>query len=129
MLGSQKVLLVWGMILLFIALALSLFLGPKAATAPQQVKGAHGHVLCLAGLMLVMVVLQPLFKLTEVTKQVLAVLLGIGSTLLPVGVLIELACKPAGVAIAMINAILVVVAVFVWMIGALARVAQPEPGG
>lgn len=126
MLGGQRVLLIWGTVLLLVVLAASLFLGPKAETAPELVKSAHGHAIGLALVVIAMGLLQPHIKMSDGVRWPFGVLLGFGATFLPVGVLVQLASKGTGAVIAMMSAIFVVVSVFVFTVGLIVRAVSPE---
>ena len=120
---TQRLLLTWGMIWLFLWLAAALYLGPRVESLTKMEKGAHSHALCLATVVLLMGVLQPFMGLSERVRYGFGWVLVIGSFLTPVGVLLELAGK-AMMVIPIIGSILVVISILEYLIGMLRYVSQ-----
>lgn len=122
---TQKLLIIWGMIWLFLWLAAGLSMGPRVESLTQMEKSAHSHALCLSMVVLVMGLLQPFMGLSEKVRYAFGWVLAVGTFLSPVGILLELASSAMFV-IPMIGAILVVISILVYLIGILRFVSQEE---
>jgi hypothetical protein len=102
-----------------------MYLGPRVAEIFKaqpgyflfHLRGAHSHALSLSFLVLIMGLVQPLLGLSERTKSLSTVALCLGTFLLPAGILIQLAHKGVGKALAAGGGILVIILTLMYLIG------------
>ncbi len=132
---SRRILLIWGMIWLFLWLLPGMYLGPRVEEIFKaqpgyflfHLRGTHSHALGLSFLVLIMGLVQPLLGLSERAKSFVAVALCFGTLLMPVGIVLEVAHKGAGMALAVIGGILITIPTLVYLIGVI-RYQHPHEG-
>lgn len=86
----QKLLITWGMIWLFVGLIHGFLMSPRIPALTDLERSAHSHLLCLAGVVISLGLMQPLITLTDKVRKICAWFTVIGSFLLPFGILLEL---------------------------------------